>query len=173
MPPCLDECPREQMSQDEVSPGVIGDDELICRALYPSDTKAGIVKSSAIPASQLWAGQLSVWRVSHLSGLTVEGLAELLNPRMHRRDETFDEIRGTPARQISNFKVEGTPERAFSLLDECTMDNESNKHPAHAHIAICREQIQNLQRGDEIFIGLHEGLKLIFKAAQSIWRRAN
>jgi hypothetical protein len=149
---------------------VILHDELICRGLYPSDKKAGRIKPSSVPASHLWAGKLSVWRVSDVSGLTVDGLVQVLEPLMQRQDgERFDEIRATQARVIRRFTVEGTAERAFSLLDECTKDRLGNKHPAHAHIAICQAQILTMTKGDEVFTGLQEGLKLLFDT--TIWER--
>jgi hypothetical protein len=168
---CAAICPREVTSRDEASPGVIGSDETICRSLYPSDRNTGGVKRSAIPASHLWDGTVSVWRVSALSGLTVTQLADLLDHIMVRDSgEKFDQIRAVVASSIRSFSVNDV--RACSLLDECTMNRSGDKHPAHAHIAICEVLRQQIARNDETFRAVQEGIKLLFEPNQ-VWARGN
>jgi hypothetical protein len=168
--PCPAICPREQVSRDDASPGPVGSDEMICRGVFPSDRTSSGVKKSAIRAGHLWSGELSVWRVSERAGLDINGLVAVLDPLMVRADgEKFDQLRGTPAISIRNFSVGEVPLRACSLLDECTMDNAGTKHRAHAHIAICRELRSIIQKGDDTFLAIQEGLKLLFEP--TVWQR--
>jgi hypothetical protein len=101
----------------------------------------------------------------------VEELAAFLEPRMVRAGEQFDELRATHASSLREFRVNQTNARAVSLLDECTMDREGNKHRAHAHIAICEVLRKTIEKGDDTFIAIQEGLKLRFEP--QVWRRAN
>jgi hypothetical protein len=84
--------------------------------------------------------------------------------------EQFDELRATRASTLREFRVNDA--RAVSLLDECTMDREGNKHSAHAHIAICEILQKTMDKGDDTFIAIQEGLKLLFEPTQ-VWHRAN
>lgn len=168
--PCLPICHRERATRDPASPGVIDSAETICRSVYPSDRKGDGVKRSAIPASQLWAGQISVWRLSN--NFSVPQLVELLEPIMVRNTgEKFDQIRAIRAGVIREFLVGDV--RACSLLDECTMNHAGDKHPAHAQIAICEYLQQAISRDHPTFLAIQEGLKLIFERSPTAWYRPN
>jgi hypothetical protein len=164
-------CPREQVSNDEVSPGPIDADESILRAVFPSDRGTQGIKRSVIPRSQLWEGRLSVWRLSQRVGFSVEQLVAMLEPRAVRGNgETFDQLRACHASTLREFQVNNA--RAVCLVDECTIDTEGNKHPAHAHIAICEVLRKSITRGDDTVIAIQEGLKLLFEPT-TVWQRAN
>jgi hypothetical protein len=164
-------CPREEVSRDEVSPGPIGADESILRALFPSDRSAQGIKRSVIPISHLWDGRLSVWRLSPRVGLSLNELVAVLEPRLVRGNgEKFDELRATLASTLRKFQANDT--RAVCLLDECTIDNEGNKHPAHANIAICDVLRKTIAKGDDTVIAIQEGLKLLFEP-MTVWQRPN
>ncbi|NWG26608.1 MAG: hypothetical protein HXY30_19685 [Pseudorhodoplanes sp.] len=103
--------------------------------------------------------------------MTIEQLAALLDPIMVRGSgEKFDEIRGVAAKEIRRFEV--SDRRAVSLLDECVMDRNGNRHPAHAHIAICEAVKAAIHRDDDTFIAIQEGLKLLFEPGIH-WQRTN
>src|SRR5687767_11415118 len=120
---CAPICAREIISRDPgVSPGVVGSDEEVYRALFPSQRKAGVVKKSAITASHLWDGQLSVWRLGKLVALDLDQLIELLEPLMVRpsNGEKFDQLRAAKVSVIRALQM--NEERGFSVIDECDLD---------------------------------------------------
>jgi hypothetical protein len=173
-------CSREAVSCDVASPGPVGSNELILRALFPSDKGAKGIKRSVIPPSQLWAGQISVWRLSALVGLSLNQLLAVLEPRLIRGNgEKFDELRGTPASTIRELTANGSS-RSVCLLDECTIDAQGNKHPAHAHIALCEivkgtivNGAERSYRDDDTFIAIQEGLKSLIELTPRVWQHPN
>jgi hypothetical protein len=171
--PCPPVCPREITPRDEASPGVIGPDEDICRAYFASDRNKTTVKRSAIRAKDLWAGELSVWRVSALVNCTVEQIVEFIDPLVVRSDdEHFSILGAVKASVLREHRIDGVDERSFSVLDECEIDDAGNKHIAHAHIAICDHLKANITRGDQTFIALQDALNLLFKPGNPLWSRS-
>lgn len=169
---CPDICIREQQPRDPASLGVVASNEDIYRGFFPSDRNTSGVKPSAISAQRLWDGELSVWRSCELVGLNVQQLVAFIEPLMVRgKGERFDELRAAPAAEIRNHEVEGVGQRSFSILDDCVYDNAGNKHPAHAHIAICERLKAEIQFKDVTFLALQAGLKLLFESGHEAWRR--
>jgi hypothetical protein len=147
-------------------------DENVYRGVFPSDRKNSTVKRSAVAARHLWTDELSVWGACSLVGTSLEELIAFIDPLMVRpRGERFDELRFAPASLIRDHEVDGKGERSFSILDECTYNDQGDKHPAHAHIAICeRLKAQNTFQ-DETFLALQEALKLLLAQGTLVWRR--
>jgi hypothetical protein len=170
--PCQPICNRETVSQDpEKSPGVVSSDELIHRAIYPSNRSATGIRRGAIAASHLWGGQLSVWSLGPVVTLELSDLVELLDPLMIRSNgERFDQIRSALTGTIRAYQI--NDQRGFSVVDECDLDEVGTKHRAHAHIAICERLKATITQGDDTFLGLQEWLKLLFEGAAPIWQRA-
>jgi hypothetical protein len=77
---------------------------------------------------------------------------------------------GGPRRRNTEYQV--NDQRGFSVLDQCDLDDDGNKHRAHAHIAICERLKATISREDDIFVGLQEWLKLLFEQNPPIWQRA-
>jgi hypothetical protein len=167
---CAPICDREAVSRDpEISPGVVLSDERIHRGVFPSQIKGGL-KSSAVTASHLWNGKLSVWRLGEVVALELNQLIELLEPLMVRSNgEKFGQLRPASVATIRDYQV--NEERGFSVLDECDLDDLGNKHPAHAHIAICERLRAKISQEDETFAGLQEWLKLLFEKSAPVWER--
>jgi hypothetical protein len=169
---CPPICPREASPRDPDSRGVVETAENIYRGFFPSDRGVSGIRVSAITAAHLWAGELSVWRVCVLVNTTLDQLLAVLEPLMIRRSgEKFDQLKTTPAALIRSHEVDGSDERSFSILDECVYDDQGNKHPAHAHIAICDRLKAKIEFKDETFLALQEGLKLLFEQGQQAWQR--
>ncbi|WP_407194399.1 hypothetical protein [Bradyrhizobium sp. STM 3566] len=83
--------------------------------------------------------------------------------------EQFHQLRPASVAAIRAYEV--NDERGFSVLDECDLDDQGSKHPAHAHIAICERLREKITRDDEVFAGLQEWLKLLFEKSPPIWER--
>jgi hypothetical protein len=136
---CPRVCPREVVSQDKVSPGVIRDEETVARgAFLPShgNPRTKNIRPGLIPRSHLFDGEGSVWRVGE-SGIGLESLVPLL--KASRPDSLFG-ILAANAADIRRIRLGAEGPRAFSLVDECDCDQHGSKHPAHGHIALCRVQ---------------------------------
>lgn len=128
------------MQQDEVSLGPIADDETIVRgALDPRhwNAKDRKIKAAVIRKKDLFSGNLSVWRVEP-HGISLAELVERLGAVPEQR---LAALCGISARDIRSIEASGA--RAFSVVDECDCDRDGNKHPAHAHIALCKSLIAN------------------------------
>lgn len=166
---CGQICLREQFPRDPISPGVVRSTELIHRGFFPSDRNKTGVKAAAFRKTDLWQGQLSVWRL--LADFSIEDLVQILEPALVRREERFDEIRSGEAGEIRNYQLRG--ERGFSILDDCVYDAVGNKHRAHAQIAICDRLKAGMNAGteDPMFLEVREWLKLFFDAAEIEWKR--
>ncbi|RXH15151.1 hypothetical protein EAS54_18870 [Bradyrhizobium guangzhouense] len=147
--------------------------EEIHRGIFPSQIKkGGLLKSSVVTASHLWNGQLSVWRLGTVVSLELDALIEVLEPLMIRANgERFSQLRPASVSVIRNYQVDD--ERAFSVLDECDLDDKGNKHRAHAHVAICEKlkaKIASVE--EEKFNALQEWLKLVLEQRTPVWQRA-
>lgn len=155
---CPAVCPREEISQDELSPGIIAADELIGRGAFdPShgNARTGKIRQCLIPKAHLYGGKASVWRVGGV-GISIENLVTYLTAS---REDPLFAILAARADDIRAIRLAGTEKRAFSLVDECECDAEGNKHPAHAHIALCQvQQSAGLSADSPAFIDAHRAL---------------
>lgn len=172
---CLGGCPREQQQQDNVSLGIIADNEVISRGGFYSSgvDKKGKIRPSLIRKSDLKIGQCSVWRMSP-PGLTPDVLIPLLKAS---RADPLLVLASTTAQKIREVTLVSGG-RAFCVVDECDCDQEGGKHPAHAHIALCgvavaaTPELANLDplADTEDFIQAHRDLVLLFKAGPTLWQ---
>lgn len=137
MPPCAANCPIEAVTRDPgVSPGPVQDHEALSRGLYaPSHGKPGNIKNSHLPKKDLAARKLSVWRLSDVSGLDVDRLREMLLG--NQQFGTLFAIASVNTRAVRDYNNEHKDGRILCIRDECDVDHAGNKHPAHAHIALC------------------------------------
>ncbi|WP_338425152.1 hypothetical protein [Sphingopyxis kveilinensis] len=123
------------MQQDPISFGTIDDQEIIVRAAFDprsGNAKTGNIKAAIIPKEDLLSGSFSVWRLEPL-GISCSELIERLDVVPN---QLLFALCGLPASEIRAVKA-GTA-RALSVVDECECDAQGNKHPAHAHVAICK-----------------------------------
>jgi hypothetical protein len=156
------------VQQDQDSLGIITDDEVIVRGAFdPRSAKAatGNIRSSIIPKEHLLTGQLSVWRLDP-PGIAINDLAARLDSIP---GQSLYALCGLPAGTIRSISRDS--DRAFSVVDECECDQEGNKHPAHAHIALCKSLVaQGLGKDHPDFEQVRT--ELYFKLKSSlVWER--
>lgn len=169
---CSAGCPREAISQDNVSIGTISDDESIARGAYdPShgNAKTYNIKGQLIPVKDVIAGTGSVYRLAP-RGVAVADLIKILEDG--RPDQNLFAVTAVPAAKIRGIEwPEGG--RAFCVVDECDSDRLGNKHPAHAHIALCRNlATADLDRTDPNIVQVYRDLMNLFRSSQShVWNR--
>lgn len=136
---CAQACPKEAEPRDDASPGPIADGEKIARAAFdPSAGSAakGKIENSVVRKKDLFAGELSVWRLGDTPpSIDLPDLIEFLMRR--EEDRTLFAIVWSEAVSIREIRSPLDGSRALCVLDECVTDHEGNKHPAHAHIALC------------------------------------
>lgn len=167
---CAQDCPREASQQDSASDGPVGATEVIARGLYePShgSVKKFKIRPSAVPAAHLVAGELSVWRIS-LDGFDTADL----RARLEADKPGLFGILGVKASDVRKIPYGSSGHRAFCVVDECECDAEGNKHPKHAHIALCKGLAAD-GAGPEAddFIAAHRDLSELFKAMR-LWQAA-
>ncbi|HMI17944.1 MAG TPA: hypothetical protein VK533_00230 [Sphingomonas sp.] len=148
--------------------GVIADDEHIARGAFsPShgNAKTLSIKNGLISRASLFAGQCSVWRLNP-PGIEVADLITIL--AAGRPEQRLFAISAKTAEQIREIQIEGGI-RAFCVVDECDCDQDGNKHPAHAHIALCKQMIAaGFSEGDARFVKVHRDLVALLAPAR-IW----
>lgn len=119
--------------------GVVDDEEIILRASYdPMHWKKSKIQSSFVRASHLLEGELSVWRSSEKSGLTVSDVM-LITDGVAPPGNTTKQLHGPLAREIRGLR-NPSGDRLFCVVDETTTDEAGGHHPAHAHIRLCDVQ---------------------------------
>lgn len=162
--PCNNPCEAECQSQDECSPGPIAGGERLARGVYHPTSgtlSTGNVKQGFVPANDLLRSEFSVWRLGEQPRLGVPEVVETLKARQDR-GELFAvlAVATSAVRQIRSGLNGG---RAACVRDECTSDQEGNKHPAHAHIGLCNElRDVGLSRDSEHFIQLQQDVRKAF-----------
>ena len=164
---CVGVCPREQVQLDPISIGAIGDDEFVARgAFYPSHTdKAGKVTNQLFKKSDLLQGTGSVWRVAPVGRFLDELIPEL---EASRPNNPLKKVLAVKVGKIRGLML-AAGGREFSVVDECDSDINGGKHPAHAHIAICKAAIAGVAGiEDPIVIQAHRDLLLLFRNG-AVW----
>jgi hypothetical protein len=160
---CEVECPLEQVSRDPASPGVVEDHEVVCRGAFGKRAHYNSlgVKPNFIRDRDLLLGELSVWRLSFAD------ISEIRNELDKRPPEgnTLWDIFGINASSIRAIRVPSWEGRVISVLDDCRVDTEGGKHPAHAALAIC----QSLNLGPEdksspLYVEIRDELARLFKS---------
>lgn len=161
---CVGVCPLEAEQTDQRSVGIIGDQEIICRAAYnPIAFKKGKLTGAIVRAGDLFAGTLSVWRYAEKASTTLPCIIGICQSNTPERN-SLAEIRGVTAYAIRNVTSPEVEGRLFCVVDETDTDDNDGSHPAHAHIKICAKQMQNVtSRDDLIFRTAKERLVFLFK----------
>jgi hypothetical protein len=166
---CGDGCPREAVQQDQVSLGVIASNENLARGAFHPTAGDGYklkIRSSLIPKDDLLNGTGSVWRLAP-PGLSFE---EALDKIQQARDQPLFAVAAAPVGKIREIRLGADGARAFCVVDECNCDQHGSKHPAHAHIAICRgAAVNGIGKDHEGFIDAHRQLVSLF-ANNPLWQ---
>lgn len=149
---CLGACPLEAAQQDSRSVGVVEDAEIILRAAYdPLHFKKGKLQSSIVRAGDLFAGKLSVWRVSEKAEFTLaDGVATCRSKAP--AGQAVAEVRGLVVKEVRDARRPEIKGRLFCVVDETDTDTSGGSHPAHAHIRVCASLMKGIEdREDAAF----------------------
>ena len=174
---CSEACPRETVSADDASPGPIEKDEVICRGAFHAEppvnslhfNKDGAVKIAVIRNADLRHGTLSVWRASNKVGLSVDDVAQLV-ATYGPNNQSLMQVLGVEASHIRSSRITVSSGRIYCIVDECETDDLGNKHPAHAHISLCRKLFPVApDQVDLAFIQAREHLYLLFSKSV-VWK---
>jgi hypothetical protein len=131
--------------------------------------KNGKIQKSFIKKKHLVARELSVWRIPDVN---IEVLAELAAKLPAPANDAVESLHAAQAADVRALKKnDGT--RAFSVIDDTTIDAEGNKDAQHCVIAPCREWNldQETEEGQVIAIDLVNKLYLLFKDS-IVWQRS-
>lgn len=152
------------MQQDPISLGIIQNTETIVRAAFdPSsgNAKTGNIKAAIIPKNDLLTGNFSVWRIEPL-GIPCD---ELFGRLDIREGQSLFALCGVPAGVLRSMRF--GEHRALSVVDECECDQLGNKHPAHAHIALCKNLLaEGVGKDHPEFEQLRTELHSLFKRGE-------
>lgn len=164
MSDCETMCPLEAQQQDNRSPGVIGDDELICRAAYdPIAFRKNKMTTAIVRGSDLLAGTLSVWRCSDLAGTSASSIVEICENNVPAKNSLAQvmAVKASVIRTIRSSEIEG---RLFCVVDETETDEAGGSHPAHAHIKICKRLLEQVSGTEDLkFRVIKERLVFLFR----------
>lgn len=135
---CADTCPESCSQDPEISPGPVEDVERVARGAYtPMHGVPSNIRASFVRKKDLKAGTLSVWRISEKTDFDL--------PKLHARlmevGPDNNNLAGFYSAHVEELRAvieEISRIRAFCIKDECDIDDSGGKHPAHAHIAICK-----------------------------------
>ncbi|MGV8864982.1 MAG: hypothetical protein ACOH2T_27990 [Pseudomonas sp.] len=127
----------ESQCQHEQSPGLIVDDELVCRGGYdPMHYNKGKPKQSIIRAAELLAGSLSVWRGGH--GKMSDFIAAVDKIRHGPPNQVLKQVFAPPAETIRDIAIEGA-DRVFYVVDDCRTDVNGGFDILHAGVQLAPE----------------------------------
>jgi hypothetical protein len=154
---CEQECPLEQETQDDVSPGVVQDEETLCRGAFGKKAhyNSSGVKPALIRDRDFLAGELSVWR---LGVATLDEVVEQIGKQPPPENALWD-VFGITASAVRAIRVPGRAGRVVSVIDDCRVDDAGGKHPAHAVLAVCRSLNLSLaDKGSPSYVEIREEL---------------
>ena len=161
----MSECPAEQDPQHEHSPGVVADEEIVCRgALHPMHfDKKGELKAAFIRSAHLLDGELSVWRISRQPHFGVaEACIEIENTKP--ADQALKRLYSANVKQLRALRivVDGGYKRVACVVDDCRTDEAGGYHREHAVIALSSHEGLDWREDQVAFDTAREGLKVIF-----------
>ncbi|TBD68309.1 hypothetical protein ELH16_08575 [Rhizobium ruizarguesonis] len=160
---CFDEA--EQL--DEVSPGPVRDEEVLCRSAFGkkahynnSGPKAGFINNK-----DLLAGTLSVWRRLDGTPQEMDDIREQLFPP---EGNALWDVFGAKAGDIRSIRASNEPTlQALHAYDDCRTDNSGGKHRKHAVLAICQAfSPSSLSKDDSIYVEIRDALfRMLLKSS--------
>jgi hypothetical protein len=166
-------CECETISQHDQSPGLVADDERVCRGAFaPIHYNKSGIKAGFIRPAHLLAGELSVWRIDRNQQFGLTGAREAIGAT-RQTDHTLEELLAASAQRIRQLEVrdeEDVPgRRAFCVVDDCSTTAEGDWHPEHAAIRMAEyDDFQWLDGSDE-FTTAKELLFAVFKQSV-VWK---
>ena len=154
----------ESQSQDHRSPGLVSDDERICRGGFdPMHYAKGKPKNSIIRADDLLTGSLSVWRGGVGSQVDFD-LAVFEIAKSAPAGQSLKSVFAPNASEIRDIQL-GEPGRVFYVVDDCATDGEGGHHVLHAGIRIC-PQLKIESKEDDRFLQAKSHLLRVLKKTE-------
>ncbi len=133
-------CPHEKVPQSAHSPGVISNDELICRGALDGshgNKKSGVVRHTIIDKKALADGHLSIFRAGGNTGWGLADVAAQLQSM--KLIKPLFKVLGVSAGTLRAIKVGGVN---VCIVDETECDDQGNHHKLHGHVTPCRLHAQ-------------------------------
>lgn len=168
-------CHREQQTQHANSPGLVLDNEQICRGAYDPIhyNKQGVVKGAVVRPAHLIKGQLSVWR---LGRDPMFGLDDVVDKLQEASVDThvLRQVLAATAGEIRtiDFSNAGFAGRqVLCVLDDCAVDEKGGWHSEHATIGVADIEGVTWAIGTDPFDIVKEGL-VNYLRVRSIWSEA-
>jgi hypothetical protein len=160
-------CPREQIAQHVESPGLVGDDETVCRGAYdPMHFNTTGVRAAVIRPRDLIQGELSVWRLERDPAFDLEAVANKLievGPPGNRLREVLAATVGE-IREMQFADMPLTDKRVFCVLDDCATDEDGGWHREHATVGLAEIEGVVWAAGTNPFDIVREGLVSLLKS---------
>jgi hypothetical protein len=172
----MTDCPCEDESQHQGSPGLVADNEIVCRGTYdPMHYRpSGTIKPNFVRKKDLANGELSIWRLERDPAFGVAALADQLT-KAGPAGNTLRAILAATAMQIRELRVpEYFPEdqRVLCVADDCRTDDNGGWHPEHATVSLAQIAGHEWDEQGDQFGSVAEGLVAIFKA-KAVWPQPN
>ncbi len=171
----MTDCPKEQTSQHEGSPGTVSDHEVVCRGAYDPIhfSKASSIKSAFVRPAHLVAGELSVWRLERDPAFGVAQVVAKLQS-LTAEGQTLRQVQAASVAAIRGIRMPDlldADQHIFCVIDDCRTDDDGGWHPEHAAIAM--EEVEGIiwAVGSDPFDSAKEGLATLLRA-QTIWKAA-
>ena len=143
---CSIPCEFELIEHTKTLQGILGPDEQVCRFAYNMHfEKNKKLSRSVIRMSDLEAGELSVWRISIKNNkLDLKKLVKKGRNLVKKIGENGEDLVAIYARNVTDFQEERdqNSERIFCIIDNPICDEDSNTHPNHCLIRLCKVQLK-------------------------------
>ena len=167
-------CSREAVSQHVESPGLVQDEETVCRGAYdPIHFNKSGLKGAVVRPKDLISGELSVWRLERDPKFGLAAVVETLTA-VGSQDHELREVLAAEVKEIRAIRFSVEPlvdRRVFCVLDDCTTDDVGGWHPEHATIGLCEIDGVVWEAGSDAFDIAKEGL-VSFLKTRAVWSNA-
>lgn len=171
-------CEIELVKVDPDSPGIVLDEENICRGAYGPPPSVHYKANKRLKVSQLVrtqdlvGGNVSVWRAGDQGHLSQDDLLQQLNLVAPAEQETYL-LFSINVKALRERRIDEHEGRVFCVTDDCVCDAAGNKHPAHASVGLCQTIKQlGLTAENPLLIAIKETLVLMLQT-NVIWRHAD
>ncbi len=165
-------CPVERGWLDTVSPGPVSATEELCRGAFsPNDIQrsTGEIKPAIIPSSHLYRGEVSVWRVGGTAQYNFAAACNEMSTRAKLDGRVLYRVCVATAEKIRCLAGSEDCRGGLCVIDDTDCGNDE-RHPAHAHIRLCRScrpwPTHEEAEKDEKFQEIRADLRQLFLSEQ-------
>ncbi|UYN98335.1 MAG: hypothetical protein KIT02_10190 [Devosia sp.] len=116
-------------------------------------------------ADLLPGGSLSVWRLADGDEPALAAIKSELEPQQGS-PQALAKVYAPTAREVRDIQLPDVG-RVFSVVDDCSTDNEGGAHPLHAGIKLCAKVLVN-DENDLIFVQAKAQLFRVLTAAKTV-----